>query len=58
LDFRRWFVVNVKKIKRMMRSNFLNKRNLVGILISGLAGFLVLTYTGLGGKILAMFNRK
>jgi hypothetical protein len=42
----------------MIRSNFLNKRNLVGILISGLAGFLVLTYTGLGGKILGMINRK
>ena len=42
----------------MIRSSFLNKRNLVGILISGLAGFLVLTYTGLGGKILGMINSK
>lgn len=38
----------MNKIRR-----FFNKRNATGILISGLAGFLVLTYTGLGATILA-----
>ena len=37
---------------------FFNKKNLVGILIAGLAGFLVLAYTGLGAKILTFINSK
>lgn len=36
--------------------NFFNKRNMTGILISGLAGFLVLAMTGLGDRILTFVN--
>jgi hypothetical protein len=44
----------------MMRNlkTFFNKKNLVGILIAGLAGFLVLAYTGLGEKIISLINSK
>lgn len=35
---------------------FFSKRNAVGILISGFAGFLVLSMTGLGSKILMYVN--
>jgi len=35
---------------------FFNKRNATGILISGFAGFLVLSMTGLGSKILMYVN--
>lgn len=35
---------------------FFSKKNLVGILIAGLAGFLLLTYTGLGQRILDKIN--
>jgi hypothetical protein len=37
---------------------FFNKRNMTGILVSGLAGFLALTYSGLGGKIVSFINSK
>lgn len=36
--------------------NFFNKRNMTGILISGLAGFLVLSMTGLGDRVLTFVN--
>jgi hypothetical protein len=36
---------------------FFNKRNATGILVSGLAGFLVLSMTGLGDRILAYYNQ-
>jgi hypothetical protein len=44
----------------MMRNikAFFNKKNLVGILIAGLAGFLVLAYTGLGQKLISFINSK
>lgn len=35
---------------------FFNKLNAVGILISGFAGFLVLSLSGLGSKILMYVN--
>jgi hypothetical protein len=35
---------------------FFNKRNAMGILVSGLAGFLVLSMTGLGDRVLAFVN--
>lgn len=37
--------------------SFFNKRNMMGILISGLAGFLVLSLTGLGDKVLTLINK-
>ena len=38
-------------------TKFFNKRNMAGILISGLAGFLVLSMTGLGAKVLTLINK-
>lgn len=42
----------MQKLKR-----FFNKRNATGILVSGLAGFLLLSMTGLGDRILAYVNQ-
>ena len=36
---------------------FFNKKNIAGILISGLVGFVALSLSGYGEKVLALINK-